>query len=200
MNGMNKKTPEPHECKSQLRVQKQREQSRARLACETKERAKASTPLTVKRLNVVSEVILVTKTGQETQKRLKARRQRDVSRRRCQTAELTRDRRLLGLKRTKWILAAVSMKEHQRRNQRVLTLPATSSSETMREKTSKAWTWDPCSQTLSGFNIWRYFLSCWNNPFGSRAKRQYPISRFNIITAIQLAWTILLKYVLCYLC
>ena len=61
MNGMNKKTPEPHECKSQLRVQKQREQSRARLACETKERAKASTPLTVKRLNVVSEVILVTK-------------------------------------------------------------------------------------------------------------------------------------------
>ena len=101
MNGMNKKTPEPHECKSQLRVQKQREQSRARLACETKERAKASTPLTVKRLNVVSEVILVTKTGQETQKRLKARRQRDVSRRRCQTAELTRARRLLGLKRTK---------------------------------------------------------------------------------------------------
>ena len=101
MNGMNEKTPESHECKSQLRVQKQREQSRARLACETKERAKASTPLTVKRLNVVSEVILVTKTGQETQKRLKARRQRDVSRRRCQTAELTRDRRLLGLKRTK---------------------------------------------------------------------------------------------------
>ena len=57
MNGMNEKTPESHECKSQLHVQKQREQSRARLACETKERAKASTPLTVKRLNVVSEVI-----------------------------------------------------------------------------------------------------------------------------------------------
>ena len=37
MNKINEKTPESHECKRQLHLQKQREQSRARLACETKE-------------------------------------------------------------------------------------------------------------------------------------------------------------------
>ena len=34
MNEMNEKTPESHECKRELRLQKQREQREARLACE----------------------------------------------------------------------------------------------------------------------------------------------------------------------
>ena len=33
MNGVNEKTPESHEYKRQLRLEKQREKSRARLAC-----------------------------------------------------------------------------------------------------------------------------------------------------------------------
>ena len=37
MKGVNEKTPESHEYKRQLRLEKQREQSRVRLACETKE-------------------------------------------------------------------------------------------------------------------------------------------------------------------
>ena len=34
MNGMNDKTPESHECKGQLRLQKRREQRRTNLVCE----------------------------------------------------------------------------------------------------------------------------------------------------------------------
>ena len=58
MDGMNEKTPESHEHKRQLRLQKQREQSRARLACETKEQR---TSEGVKRENVVSKVVLLKK-------------------------------------------------------------------------------------------------------------------------------------------
>ena len=97
MNGMNERTPESYECKRQLHLQKQCEQSWARLACETKEQRQ-----------------------RKLQPRRKARKRREQSRRTEETSKIER----------------VSRK------------PATSFSETMSAKTSKAWTCAGVSRIL----------------------------------------------------
>ena len=76
-----------------------------------------------------------------SQKRLKAERQRDGSRRQCQTAE----------QRARWLIvdhqSAVNYQQYKSTyttsSTRVLTQPATSSTETMWARTSKAWTRNP---------------------------------------------------------
>ena len=74
MKGLNEKTPESNECKRKVRLQKQGEQSRARLACETKEQLHPET-------RKGGEQSRLAETGKEVQKRLKGERQRDTSRR-----------------------------------------------------------------------------------------------------------------------
>ena len=57
MNGMNEKTQESHECKRQHRLQKQHEQKREGLACETlKSNVNEGWNSAVKRKNLVSKV------------------------------------------------------------------------------------------------------------------------------------------------
>ena len=67
MNGMNERTLESHECKRQLHLQKQCEQSWARLACETKEQRQ-----------------------RKLQPRRKARKRREQSRRTEETSKIGR--------------------------------------------------------------------------------------------------------------
>ena len=93
MNGLNEKTPEAHEFRRKVRLQKQREQSRARLACETKEQLERRLHFR-REARKGGEQSRRAETSQEAQKRLKAEWQRDVSRRQYQTVE-QRARRLL---------------------------------------------------------------------------------------------------------
>ena len=87
MNGLNEKTPESHECKRKVRLQKQVEQNRAKLACETKEQLQ-------REARKGGEQSRRAETSQEVQKRLIGERQRDASRRQYETVE-QRARRLL---------------------------------------------------------------------------------------------------------
>ena len=57
MNGANEETPESHEYKPQLRLQKQFEQSRARLPVRQKRNASEGSNSTVKREKVVSKIV-----------------------------------------------------------------------------------------------------------------------------------------------
>ena len=82
------------------------------------------------------------------QKQLKAQRQEGACRRQCQTAA-QRARRLLDQ-------SELGNARHENETTtttqpatRVFTQPATSSLETMWVKTRKAWTWEPCLQTLT---------------------------------------------------
>ena len=94
MTDMNEKTPEYHECKRQLRLQKQHEQRGARLASETKEQRERRLQLQRTARKRREQSRLAEQTSEEAQKRLKAERQRDASRLQCQTAEQTARRQL----------------------------------------------------------------------------------------------------------
>ena len=89
LTDMNEKTPESHECKCQLRLQKQREQRRARLALETKEQRERRLQLQHTARKRREQSRLAEQTSEEAQKRLKAERQQGASRLQCQTAEQT---------------------------------------------------------------------------------------------------------------
>ena len=95
MNGMNEKAPESHECERKLRLQRQREQRRARLARETKEQRQRRLQLRREETDVVSKVVGLKKQARKHRSDSgKAERQGDGSIRQCQTAE-QRARRLL---------------------------------------------------------------------------------------------------------
>ena len=97
MNGVNDKTPESHECKRYHCLYQQLEQRPTRLAFEAKEQHQWRLQLRCREERKGREESLqAEEKSQETQKRLRAQRQRDMGSRHqcCQTAE-QRDRRLL---------------------------------------------------------------------------------------------------------
>ena len=83
MTDMNEKTPESHECKRQLRLQKQHEQRRARLASETKEQRERRLQLQRTARKRREQSRLAEQTSEEAQKRLNAERKRGSSRLQC---------------------------------------------------------------------------------------------------------------------
>ena len=92
----------------QLRFQKRREQSRARLACQTKEEHERRLQLRREVHKRCEQSRWAKKRSQEAQKRLKAKRQRYSSRLQCQTAE----------QRARRLVQSESNAEQKRRNQR----------------------------------------------------------------------------------
>ena len=79
---MNDKTPESHEYKCQLRLQKRPKQRRARFACETTKKRERRFRLCRKAKNRREQSLRAGKTSPVAQKRLEAERQRgpaDVS-------------------------------------------------------------------------------------------------------------------------
>ena len=75
MNGMNEETPESHEYKRQLCLQKQCEQSQARLACERKDERQQRLQLHREARKGREQSRRAEEKSQEAQKRLKAQRQ-----------------------------------------------------------------------------------------------------------------------------
>ena len=113
INGVNEETPQSHEYKRQLRLQKQCEQSQARLACETKEEHQRRLQLHREARKGREQNRRAEEKSQEAQKRLKAQRQGGASRYQCQTAEQSA-RRLPD--NSKLMLTTIKMKQQQQRN------------------------------------------------------------------------------------
>ena len=90
--------------------------------------------------------------------------------------------------KVKVMLATIKLKQQQWHNQQQKYLH--NQQLCLRDDVSTAWAWDSCSQKI---------LVAANQNIGID-KFEYAISHFDVITAIQIVWTVLLKYVLWYLC
>ena len=118
MNGMNEKAPESHECERKLRLQRQREQRRARLARETKEQRQRRLQLRREETDVVSKVVGLKKQARKHRSDSKP----SASEMAAYVSAKQPNKGLAGYWiKAKVMLAAMKMKRQQRRNQRYKT-------------------------------------------------------------------------------